>query len=87
MEIAYSPTFVRMLKMLPRELQDETIEKIDLFKQPKNHLTLKVYKLKGRLKGRYSFSINYKTRIVFTYLKQGDMPCLLAIGEHDVYSP
>ncbi|MFC1787931.1 hypothetical protein ACFLZY_01805 [Patescibacteria group bacterium] len=75
-----------MFKSLPDALQDEVIEKIELFKNPKNHQMIKVHKLTGRLKGRYSFSVNYKTRIVFIYLPTKPRQAfLLAVGDHDEY--
>jgi len=84
MEIFYAPAFIRQLKSLDPELQKEVIEKIELLKKIKNHKQLKVHKLKGRLSGRYSFSINYKTRIVFSYILK-KKAILLAVGDHDVY--
>lgn len=87
MDVSYAPTFVRMFKTLPDDLQEEVIEKIKLFQNQVNHKSLKVHKLSGRLKGRLSFSVNYKTRIVFVYLpKKPREAFLLAIGDHDVYS-
>jgi mRNA-degrading endonuclease YafQ of YafQ-DinJ toxin-antitoxin module len=88
MEVGYSPTFLRMLKSLPLELQTEAIEKVELFQKQSNHPQLKTHKLKGRLSGRYSFSVNYRMRIVFTYLntKKPRIAYLLAIGDHAVYS-
>jgi toxin HigB-1 len=86
MVISYTPSFLRLFKSLPEGLQDEVIEKIDLFKNEKNHKALKVHKLTGRLKGRYSFSVNYKTRIIFIYtFKKPKEATLLAVGDHDVY--
>ena len=84
MEVCFKPTFVRQFKILEKDLQDEILEKIELFKKPKHHKQLKVHKLKGRLKDRYSFYVNYKTRIVFQYLSKSKV-VLLAIGNHDVY--
>ena len=85
MNVAYTPGFIRMLKALPENLQEETIEKIELFQQVDNHKQLKVHKLGGRLQGRYSFSVNYKTRIVFCYIGKPNEALLLAIGDHDIY--
>lgn len=87
MEVAYSPTFLRLLKSLSAELQEEAIEKIELFREPQNYKALKVHKLKGRLAGRYGFSINYQTRIVFIYSKSKSrrVAYLLAIGDHEIY--
>ena len=67
MEVYFKQTFVRQFKILEEGLQEEVLEKIELFKKPKHHNLLKVHKLKGRLKKYYNFSVNYKTRIVFQY--------------------
>ena len=82
--VYYKPTFIRQFNLLEEDLKEEVIEKIELFKNRKNHKRLKVHKLKGRLIGRYSFSVNYKIRIVFNYLKKDEV-VLLVIGDHEVY--
>ncbi|MBI4591938.1 type II toxin-antitoxin system mRNA interferase toxin, RelE/StbE family [Candidatus Uhrbacteria bacterium] len=87
MEVLFAPSFFRLLKKLPEALQEEIFEKIDLFRDPVNHVSLKVHKLHGKLKGSYSFSVNYKTRVVFEYRSiQPKEALLLAIGDHDVYN-
>ncbi|MCK5027657.1 MAG: type II toxin-antitoxin system mRNA interferase toxin, RelE/StbE family [Candidatus Pacebacteria bacterium] len=84
MEVCFKPTFVRQFKILEDDLQEEVLEKIELLKSKNNHRQLKVHKLSGRLKDRYSFSVNYKIRIVFKY-ETKSKAVLLAIGSHDVY--
>lgn len=84
MKIFFKPTFVRQFKQLDLGLQEEATEKIELFKDKKNHKQLKAHQLHGRLVGWYSFSVNYKTRIVFSYLEKNEA-VLLAIGDHTVY--
>lgn len=87
MEIAYTPGFLRLLKSLPDDLRYEAREKIEQFRNPENHSVLKVHKLRGKLHGRYSFSVNYKTRIVFSYLgAKRKEALLLTIGDHDIYN-
>jgi plasmid maintenance system killer protein len=83
-EIGYTPNFIRQFKNLPHNLMEEAYEKIDLFKNSKNHKVLKVHKLKGRLVGRYGFSVNYKYRIVFIFTTKKEA-IFLAIGDHDIY--
>lgn len=84
MGIIYLPVFLRKFNKLDPRLQIEVLEKIELFKDKNNNKQLKIHKLKGRLAGRYSFSVNYKTRIVFSYLSKKEV-VLLAIGDHEVY--
>ncbi len=84
MNIAYTPQFLRMLRKLERLLQDETVEKIELFESDPTHSQLKAHKLKGKLRNRYSFSVNYQTRIIYMYLSKSEV-AFLAIGDHDVY--
>ena len=84
MVIFFKPNFIRQYKNLEPRLQEEVEEKIELFKNPKNHRRLKIHKLTGRLSGRYSFYVNYKVRIVFSYISKNGA-VLLAIGSHSVY--
>ena len=85
MEIIITPRFRKLFKKLPQELQEEAKEKIRLFQDRSSHEQLKVHKLKGRLAGQYSFSVNYSYRIVFVFEKHEDAAVLYAIGDHDVY--
>ena len=84
MKIAYAPPFFRQLKRLEKDLQEEVFDTIELVEQNIENKSLKAHKLKGRLKGRYSLSVNYRTRIVFKYLSKQEI-VLLAVGNHDVY--
>ena len=82
--VCYKPSFVRRLNKLSKGLQDEVIEKTELFKDIENHESLKVHKLKGRLKKFYGFSVNYRDRIVFEYISEKEV-ALLAVGDHEIY--
>lgn len=82
--VAYKATFLRQFDNLDAPLQEEILEKIEKFKNPANHQQLKAHKLHGRLKDFYSFSVNYRFRIVFEYLSSNET-VLLAIGNHEVY--
>lgn len=85
MEIQYKPSFVKRFKKLEFSLQEEAYEKIELFKNTDNHQQLKVHKLKGKLKDFYSFSVNYKYRIVFRFIAE-DLVDFLDIGDHSIYN-
>ena len=86
MRIAYSRRFLRDFARLHKDLQKEVVEKVELFKDPRNHRSLRVHKLKGKLEGRFGFSVNYKFRILFQYVsKRTREVVLLTVGDHDVY--
>ena len=82
--IKYAPNFFRKLKKLEPALQEEVFDKIELFSNIQNHKSLKAHKLKGEPAGTYSFSVNYKTRIIFSYLSKSEA-VFLTVGSHDVY--
>lgn len=82
--IIYSPFFIRKFNKLENDLQEDVTQKIDLFKDRKNHKMLKVHKLHGRFAGRFGFSVNYKFRIAFRYVTKNEA-LLLDIGDHDIY--
>jgi len=84
MNIGFKPTFIKEFKKLDSDLQEEVLEKIDLFRNTPNHKQLKVHKLKGPIKGRYGFSVNYKTRIIFEYVSKSEV-VLLVVGDHNIY--
>ena len=85
MEVSFSPSFLRILHALPPRLQEEVTEKISLFADEKNHQILRVHKLRGRLSGCYSFSVNYHIRITFEFVGKPRRAYLLTVGDHDVY--
>lgn len=85
LKVFYTPSFIKQVGKLETDLYDEVLEKIESFKNPINHGQLKVHKLKGVLASRFSFSVSYKTRIVFAYISKGEV-LLHAIGDHGVYN-
>jgi mRNA-degrading endonuclease YafQ of YafQ-DinJ toxin-antitoxin module len=83
-EIVISKQFARQFRKLDNHLKDEVVEKLELLKDPTNHHALKVHKLNGRLTNKYSFSVNYKVRVVFSYPVPTEI-FLLLVGSHVVY--
>lgn len=86
MQVAYKNSFLRMFKELDPVLQAEARIKIELFKNPKHHKELHTHPLRGPLRGRFAFSVNFSTRIVFEYVDRKRTAVLLSIGDHDVYN-
>lgn len=82
--IEYAPKFEKAFKKLPKPLKEEVAEKMDLFLDKENHEKLRVHKLHGKLMGCYSFSVNYRVRIVFVWVTKTHA-AILAVGDHSVY--
>jgi plasmid maintenance system killer protein len=85
MDVSFAPQFRRQFKKLSSKLQQETFQKIELFSDLNKYELLHVHKLKGKIEGRFSFSVNYRYRIVFIWERQNESAILLAIGDHSVY--
>jgi len=85
MQISFKPSFIKQLHKLEKNLIDEVLYKIDILKNSTNNAELKIHKLHGPMKDKWSFSVNYKIRIVFEYESKKEI-VLLAIGDHDVYN-
>lgn len=83
-EITFSPKFLKTIKKLKPNLQAEVIHRVEMLKEEKNHQALRVHKLKGKLKDRYSFSVDHKNRIIFNYIEV-DTIYLLNFGGHEIY--
>ena len=84
MKIAYTAYFLKLLSRLESNLQNEVIEKTELFKNRNNHKSLNLHKLHSKFAGSYSFYVNYKIRIVFDYVNKEEVVFLL-VGDHDIY--
>lgn len=84
MQIIYSPKFIRQFNKLPSDLQEEVLEKVELFKNVNNHKILKVHKLGGRLRKYHGFWIDFHNRVVFDYMS-GDKVAFLSVGDHEIY--
>ena len=82
--ISFRSSFVRQYNNLEKALPEEIIEKIELLKDGGNHKKLKVHKLHGHLGKYWSFSINYRIRVVFYFESRKEI-VLSLIGDHDIY--
>ncbi len=85
MQVSFKPSFIKQMNKLEKNLVDEVLYKIDLLKKHSNDPVLRIHKLHGQMKDKWSFSVNYKVRIVFEYESKKEM-VLLAIGDHSIYN-
>lgn len=83
-KIVYAPVFIRQFKKLEKNLQDQVLDKIELFKNVNNHSALNVHKLNGRFRKSYGFWIDYKNRVVFDWISSSEA-ALLMVDDHDIY--
>jgi mRNA-degrading endonuclease YafQ of YafQ-DinJ toxin-antitoxin module len=82
--ILYTKAFLRQYNKLPKSLQIKALSAIELFKTNPTDGSLESHKLGGKLKDRYSFSVDYKTRVIFEFGGKDEF-VFLKIGDHDVY--
>jgi len=84
--ILYTRAFLRKLNKLDSALAEEIVEKVELFKDRKNHKSLKVHKLHGKLSDKYAFSVNCRVKVIFQYSTgDKDEVYVVAVDTHDIY--
>jgi Txe/YoeB family toxin of Txe-Axe toxin-antitoxin module len=69
---------------LPEPLQEEVYDRVELFRRDPRHSSPRTHKLKGKLRGNWSFRVNYSHRVVFCYDSKNAVS-LLTVGDHGVY--
>lgn len=84
MKIFYSPRFSRQYKKLPQEIRVKAREKEVIFRANPYDNLLKTHKLNGKLADFWSFSVDYKIRIIFEF-QEKDVVIFHDIGDHDIY--
>ena len=84
LKIGYTPTFLRQYKKLEQALQKAVKDKIEEFRDRKNHKKLEVHKLHGKHKECYAFSVDHRNRVSFMYI-DAQTVALLGVDDHDIY--
>jgi len=82
--IYYTSKFERSFRNIPRKVQKEAAAKEKVFRKNPFHPTLKTHRLKGPLRDFYSFSVDYRFRIVFAFENRNEVT-FVDIGDHSVY--
>jgi len=84
--LEYKPGFIREFKKFSKPLQEDALGAIERFRDSNNHHSLHTHKLHGKFKNCFSFSMNYRYRIIFQWRnKEKGFVELLDIGDHDLY--
>ena len=79
-----SPHFKRSFAKLPPKVQKKVAAKVTFFETNPRHPSLKIHKLKGKLKDRWSFSVDRRYRVAFKFTN-GDEVVYLDVGDHKIY--
>lgn len=85
MKIFYSSRFAREYKKLPNSIKDIAEKQEIIFRKNPFDPKLETHKLKGRLSGFLSFSIDCKYRIIFEFAKSKKTVYFYSVGDHDIY--
>ncbi|OQA90972.1 MAG: Plasmid maintenance system killer protein [Elusimicrobia bacterium ADurb.Bin231] len=84
LKIHTTSDFEKSLKDLPRNIQSLLERKDILFRSDAFHPQLKTHKLKGKLAGFWSYSINYHYRVLFRFITRDEV-IYYDIGTHEIY--
>lgn len=83
MELLYTRRFLKSLKKLSDELQDDVVNAVERFKDSDNHKELRLHKLSGKMKEYHAFSANFSYRIIVKIKKTEVF--FIDVGDHNVY--
>lgn len=84
-EISFSSSFRRAFKKRIKEnldLEAKFWQKVEQFTIAPFEQSLKTHKLSGKLKGLWSFSVEYDERVLFYFTEDGNA-VFVDIGSHD----
>lgn len=83
-EIYYDKVFEKQFENLPLKIQEKATKAEELFRKNPFHPSLRLHKLKGRLAGAWSISIDSSYRIIFSPRERGEF-LFFNIGAHSIY--
>ena len=83
MELLYTARFLRSLKKLPEEIQEQVVVVLEVYRADQKHPLLKPHKLSGKWKGYQAIAAGFHHRIILKISKK-ETYCM-DIGTHDVY--
>lgn len=84
MSIQYEESFIHNLKRLSKKdnlFRKKVVDKINLFINDKQHPSLRLHKLQGKLKDAWSISVDKSIRILI--YQDEDELIFVDIGSHD----
>lgn len=82
--IHYNEDFRKQFLKLPKGIQKKACKTEALLRENAFHPSLRLDKLRGKLEGMWSISINMKNRIIFKPQQDGVI-LFISIGSHAIY--
>ena len=82
-KIYYTSSFQKSWQKLSSKVKKKAIKKEKLFRDDAFYTSLLTHKLIGEFKNYWSFSIDYHYRVLFRFLKKGDV-LFIDIGTHEI---
>lgn len=83
-EVHYNKVFEHQFLALPKIIKQKACKTEQLFRQNPFHPSLRLHKLKGKLEGLWSISVDMRYRIIFKPLPDG-VVLFVSIGLHAIY--
>ncbi len=83
-EIHYNEDFEKQFLSLTKSIQKKACKGESLFRENPFHPSLRLHKLKGKLDGLWSLSVDRKYRIIFKPMDDGVI-LFVSIGVHSIY--
>ena len=85
LDISVTETFMRLYRKLPKQVQDKTTLKTDIFRQNPFHPSLRTKKLQPHHEDVWSFWIDKNYRIKFRFLDAQSVHLLYIGDRKDIY--
>ncbi len=82
--IYYNHRFEIQFRGFPRDIQKKAVKAETLFRANPFYPSLRLHKLQGKLRGLWSISLDFRYRIVFKTLENGDI-LFISVGLHAIY--
>ena len=86
MEVSFNSSFKKSFKKRLKGSEAESLfwQSLEIFINDPFEQQLKTHKLSGKLKGLWSFSVGYNTRIIFYFTKDKPSKAVFVdVGNHD----
>lgn len=83
MQILFTARFLRSFNKLPGLIQQDVEHSVETLKKNPKEQSLKLHKLKGRMRRYYAISANYSHRVIIKIEK--DTTYCMDVGDHSIY--